>query len=75
MDREVFSQDAPVSWKELLAETARLLKGDNSELEAKWMIEEVSGLEYAEDYQEQAKPSEQYIQEGHAQMLTQTAKK
>ena len=56
MDREVFSQDAPVSWKELLAETARLLKGDNSELEAKWMIGEVSGLEYPEDYQEQAKP-------------------
>ena len=27
------------------------------------------------NYQEQAKPWEQYIQEGHAQMLTQTAKK
>ena len=56
MDREVFSQDAPVSWKELLAETGRLLKGDNSELEAKWMIEEVSGVEYPEGYKEQAKP-------------------
>jgi len=56
MDRELFSQDASVSWEELLSETTRRLEGDNAELEAKWMIEEVSGVTNLHDYQEQAKP-------------------
>ena len=56
MDRELFSQDASVSWEELLFETTRRLEGDNAELEAKWMIEEVSGVTNLHDYQEQAKP-------------------
>ena len=56
MDRELFSQDASVSWEELLSETTRRLEGDNSALEAKWMIEEVSGVTNLHDYQEQAKP-------------------
>ena len=56
MDRELFSQDASVSWEELLAETTRRLEVDNAELEAKWMIEEVSGVTNLHDYQEQAKP-------------------
>ena len=56
MDRELFSQDASVSWEELLSETTRRLEVDNAELEAKWMIEEVSGVTNLHDYQEQAKP-------------------
>ena len=56
MDRELFSQDASVSWEELLSETTRRLEGDNAEFEAKWMIEEVSGVTNLHDYQEQAKP-------------------
>ena len=56
MDGELFSQDASVSWEELLSETTRRLEGDNAELEAKWMIEEVSGVTNLHDYQEQAKP-------------------
>tara|TARA_B100001778_G_scaffold127386_1_gene104808 strand:+ start:1736 stop:2626 length:891 start_codon:yes stop_codon:yes gene_type:complete len=56
MDRELFSQDASVSWEELLSETTRRLEVDNAELEAKWMIEEVSGVTNMHDYQEQAKP-------------------
>ena len=56
MDRELFSQNASVSWEELLSETTRRLEGDNAELEAKWMIEEVSGVTNLHDYQEQAKP-------------------
>lgn len=56
MDGELFSQDASVSWEELLSETTRRLEGDNSALEAKWMIEEVSGVTNLHDYQEQAKP-------------------
>ena len=56
MDRELFCQDTPVSWGELLFETGQMLKGDNAELEAKWMIEEVSGLKHSDDYKEQAKP-------------------
>ena len=56
MDRELFSPDASVSWEELLSETTRRLEGDNAELEAKWMIEEVSGVTNLHDYQEQAKP-------------------
>ena len=56
MDREFFSQDASVNWEELLFETGRILNGDNAELEAKWMIEEVSGVKDPDDYKEQAKP-------------------
>ena len=56
MDRELFSQDASVSWEELLSATTRRLEVDNAELEAKWMIEEVSGVTNLHDYQEQAKP-------------------
>ncbi|MBH01106.1 MAG: protein-(glutamine-N5) methyltransferase, release factor-specific [Acidimicrobiaceae bacterium] len=56
MDREFFSQDASVNWEELLSETGRILNGDNAELEAKWMIEEVSGVKDSDDYKEQAKP-------------------
>ena len=56
MDREFFSQDASVNWEELLFETGRTLNGDNAELEAKWMIEEVSGVKDSDDYKEQAKP-------------------
>jgi len=56
MDGELFSQDASVSWEELLSETTRRLEGDNAEFEAKWMIEEVSGVTNLHDYQEQAKP-------------------
>jgi len=56
MDREFFSQDASVNWEELLFETGRILNGDNAELEAKWMIEEVSGVKDSDDYKEQAKP-------------------
>ena len=56
MDGELFSQDASVSWEELLSETTRRLEVDNAELEAKWMIEEVSGVTNLHDYQEQAKP-------------------
>ena len=56
MGRELFSQDMPVSWEELLFETERRLKGKNAELEAKWMIEEVSGATQPNDYKEQAKP-------------------
>ena len=56
MDREFFSQDASVNWEELLFETGRILNGDNTELEAKWMIEEVSGVKDSDDYKEQAKP-------------------
>jgi len=56
MDREFFSQEASVNWEELLFETGRILNGDNSELEAKWMIEEVSGVKGSDDYKEQAKP-------------------
>ena len=56
MGKELFSQDALVSWEELLLETGRILEGDNAELEAKWMIEEVSGITQLCDYKEQAKP-------------------
>ena len=56
MDREFFSQDASVNWEELLFETGRILNGDNAELEARWMIEEVSGVKDSDDYKEQAKP-------------------
>ena len=56
MGGELFSQDMPVSWEELLFETERRLKGKNAELEAKWMIEEVSGATQPNDYKEQAKP-------------------
>ncbi len=56
MGRELFSQDASVSWEELLLETGQILEGDNAELEAKWMIEEISGITQRHDYKEQAKP-------------------
>ena len=54
MDREFFSLDASVNWEELLFETGRILNGDNAELEARWMIEEVSGVKDSDDYKEQA---------------------
>jgi len=56
MGGELFSQDMPVSWEELLFETERRLKGKNAKLEAKWMIGEVSGVTQPNDYEEQAKP-------------------
>ena len=56
MGGELFSQDMPVSWEELLFETERRLKGKNAKLEAKWMIGEVSGVTQPNDYKEQAKP-------------------
>ena len=56
MGTGLFSTDASLSWKELLAETARKLSVDNAELEAKWIIEEVSGITGQGDYLEKAKP-------------------
>ena len=56
MGTGLFSTDASLSWKELLAETARNLSVDNAELEAKWIIEEVSGITGQGDYLEKAKP-------------------
>ena len=56
MGGELFSQDMPVSWEELLFETERRLKGKNAKLEAKWIIGEVSGVTQQNDYKEQAKP-------------------
>ena len=55
---ELSSKGASVSWKELLPETVSKLEGDNAELEAKWMIEEVSGITEQSDYREKAKPAQ-----------------
>ena len=51
-------KSASVSWKELLPETVSKLEGDNAEIEAKWMIEEVSGITEESDYREKAKPAQ-----------------